>query len=349
MLDVNLFYDMGSTWMNLDLYDEYENILSYENAEGDHLHLTWTNDNYGKFVYIKVSGPNNGDWYDLELILNGQTGDDWAEENDFFDDARHLDFGEYNDMIQADDDWYEFWMEQNDQLEINLFYDMGATWMNLELYDQYQSLVSTGNQEGDHLYINWTNYDPGRSVYIKVSGPNNGDWYDIETILNGQAGDDKFEPNNNWNSAWYLNPGYYSQLMNYDDDYYRIHLVEGDKAIITVKCDYNAHLWLEEISENDGSTLYTDSSTNDGVLEIEINADHEYEAVFAVKGNNFGDWYDLDIKIENGANGKSGDDSSDPFADFDLSSIPGFPIEYIGVIFLISTISIVFLTKRKAH
>ncbi len=243
-LELNLFYNTWETWMNLDLFDEYENFLTSGYMDGDHLHLFWENDEYDRNVYIKITGNNSGYFYDLELIFNGQTGDDWAEDNDYFYDAEHLDFGYYDDFIQNDDDWYEVWLKPNDQLKIKLFYDTGYTWMNLELYGENEVFLKSGISEEDHVFLSWTNdNDYGISFYIKISGPNNGDWYHLDLIVNGDDGDDG----------------------------------------------------------NDGD----------------------------------------DSKDEN--------NEDDPFANIDFSSIPGFPLEFVGTVFILSTFAVIFFVKKKKN
>ncbi len=350
-LEINLFYDYERTWMNIDLYDEYENYLTSGDWDWDHLHLSWTNYDYSRHIYIKITGNYTENWYDIELILNGQMGDDWAEENDYIYEATYLEFGWHGGMVQNDEDWYNVWLEPYDLLEINLFYDTGYTWMNLELYNEFEGFITDSFMNSDHLHLVWTNDDYGRNVYIKISGNNIGDWYDIDLILNGEFEDDWLEENDDWNSARYMEPGRYNQLFNFDDDYYRFHLNEGDTGKIYIYCNDFASLWLEEISSDDDSILNSDYSTDDGFLELEIYANYDYDVMFAVKGENNGDWYDLDIMIDyKDGNGddKNGDDKNgvDPFSNFD---IPGFPVEIIGIAFMMSTIAVIFFVKKKNH
>ncbi|MHA1474078.1 MAG: hypothetical protein ACTSQ5_02705, partial [Promethearchaeota archaeon] len=101
-LKINIFYETTSTEMNLELFDEYGTPLATGDMEWDHLHLSWINGDYGRHLYFKVSGDHSGDWYDIELILNGQMGDDWAEENDDWNSTFDLGTGRHNQLFNFD-------------------------------------------------------------------------------------------------------------------------------------------------------------------------------------------------------------------------------------------------------
>ena len=346
-LEINMYYDTAFT-LDIELTDEYNNPHGYAiTSETWGKKLEWTAGGNYSSVYIHVYGSNIGLKYNITLII-----DDWAEENDNLNEAEFLYIEYHGGMVNYDDDWYQVWLGPNDALTIRQYCDNGYF---LELYDENETLLKTGDFEEDHYYLSWTNDVNDKYVYIKIQGIYSGDWYDIELLLNDTV-DDWTEENDFWDSTKYLNIGSYDDLVNLDDDYFSFHLKEGDTGKINIYCENHASIWLEEINSKDGSILKTDYSTEDGFLEMEFYADYEYDVIFAVKGNNAGEWYDLELKIDykddKGDNGDDGDDKNnedDPFANFDLSSIPGFPIEIVGTSFIISTLAVIFFVKKKKH
>lgn len=317
------------------LYSNYYGLITDFSIEGSHLKLDWLPSYTGDY-YIVVSGVDLGDLYDMTFWMT----DDWAEPNDYLSDATNLGFGWHGGLIQKDFDWYEVWLEPYNQIEIKLFYDTGYTDMYLDLYDEYEGFLTGGYTEGDHKYLSWTNNgEYGRYYYIKITGNGNRDWYDIELNL---IGDDDFEDNDDWYSANYMDPGNYDPLFNFDDDYYKFRVNQGETGIVLIHCDNQASLFLEEIASGDGSILNSDYSTDDGLLELNIYVEErDVYIAFAVKGDNSGELYELEIIIESGGDEKISDD---PFANLE---IPGFPM--VGTIFVISTFAVIFFVNKKKH
>ncbi len=318
--------------LSAQLYSNYYGLITDFSIEGSYLKLDWIPSYTGDY-YIVVFGTDLGDLYDMDIWMT----DDWAEPNDFLSDATNLGFGYHSGLIQKDIDWYEVWIEPYNKFEIKLFYDTGYTEMYLEIYDEYEGLLTDGYNEGDHKYLSWTNNDDyGRNFYIKITGNDIRYWYNIELNL---IGDDDFEDNDDWYSASYIDSGEHNPLYNLDDDYYKFRVDRGETGIILIQCDSQASLYLEEINSGDGSTLNSDYSTDDGLLELHIYVDFDDYVGFAVKGNNLGEEYSIEIIIEGDQNGN---DNNDPFANLE---IPGFPM--VGTVFVISTFAVIFFVNKK--
>ena len=338
-------YNTSYLWAQL--YSNTESWITDFSIEDSHLKLDWCPTYKGDY-YINVSGLDLGDFYDMDIWIT----DDWAEPNDYFHDATYLDFGHHNNLIQKDNDYYEVWLETDDLLEINLFYDTGYTWMDIELYDDNENLLTNGILDEDHLDLSWTNYDYGRNFSIKVSGPNNQDWYYMELIQNGLMGDDWAEENDYFTEARHLNLGYYDNLIQNDDDWYEVWLEPNDQLKIKLSYD-TGYAWMNlELYDENEVDLKNGTNEEDHVF-LNWTNDANYGKSFYIKitGDNYGDWYHLDLfvdfKGDDGDDGDDGKNDNDPFANFDLSSIPGFPLEFVGTVFIISTIAIVFFVKKK--
>ena len=337
-------YNTSNLWVQLYSYDY--NWLADFNVVDSHLELDWVPAS-SEYYYIRVNGPNVGDFYDIDIWV---IGDDWAEENDIQDDSEELDLGYYSGFIQNDDDWfiYNYLISATQNFGIDLYYDTAYV-LDIALIDEF------GSHHGYSIIsktwgkkIEWTAAVDNLNVSIYVHGSDIGLEYNMSLYIYGGS-DDWAEENDYWDSTKYLNIGSYDDLVNLDDDYFSFHLKEGDTGKINIYCENHASIWLEEINSKDGSILKTDYSTEDGFLEMEFYADYEYDVIFAVKGNNAGEWYDLELKIDyKDDKGDDGDNknSDDPFANLD---IPGFPIEIVGTLFIISTLAVIFFVKKKKH
>ncbi len=342
-LDQEVSIDIYNTsYLWVQLFDDMYMLLADFTNEGSYLTLDWETHHSGDY-YIVVNGSALGDFYDMDIWLTGPM-DDWAEPNDFLGESCELGFGYHDGLVQSDDDWYKVWLYPNDPLEINLFYDTVYTWMNLELYDEYENHLASSNMDGDHLHLSWTNWDYNQYVYIKITGNNNGDWYHIGLDLT--MGDDWAEENDYFYEAQHLNLGYHDELVQNDDDWYEVWLEPNDPLEINLFYD-TEYSWMNLELYNENEAFLTSGTNEEGHLILSWTNDDDYGRSFYIKitGNNNGDWYNLDLIIgDDGDN--SGDDknNNDPFADFD---IPGFPIEIVGVSFIISTFAVIFFVKKK--
>ena len=102
---------------------------------------------------------------------------------------------------------------------------------------------------------------------------------------------------------------------------------------------------FELFDENENSLL-SGTNMDGGYLNLNwTNDDFGRFLYFKVSGANNESWYDLEVNIMNEGDSKNGDNN--PFANFDLSSIPGFPFEIVGTTFIISTIALILFVKKK--
>jgi hypothetical protein len=244
-------------------------------------------------------------------------------------------------------------MEPNDALHIDHYYDWGSTTLNLTLFDEYSTELAWNGWENS---LDWTNNaDYGQYVYLRVIGESVGYWYDLNILINGQgAGDDWAEENDDYQNYFYLGLDYYDSLLNYDDDYFAIDLKTNDTLKVWVHSSAAYWLRLEWVDEFDGHTIVSDESWEDGELFLEIYADHDGKYIIAVRGENMGEWYDIDLKTDGDPTGTDDptkiDDPSDPdrpFGDFDLSGLPGYPIEIVGGVMLVAIIALIVPLKKK--
>ena len=353
--------------------------------------------------YLLVYGPDVGGVYDLNILLNGQeeNGDDWMEENDGINDAWDISFGRHDGLTQFDLDWYRVWLEPNDQLEVELYYD---------------------NQGGN--------------VYIRIDGPNNGDWYDLElkltpgtvnpispsmdwvafdsgdwaewdasvevfsetensSIYEGMLRGDitnvfltnhsvAVESNMQWNNipmdylegltsgAYDFNieadgfayPAYFgfaSTFVGKGFHYAETQLLFENLEGFTYQIlDSGRTLELESVASADLYFKMRITYTEEGLLkEIIWEGDFVDPAGIAfgkgkinlmLRDASFWDGTNTDDPTNNGTtpDDGGGDDGGDPFSGFDLSSIPGFPLEIVGSVLGFTIIAMIVVVKKKS-
>jgi len=330
----------NTSFLIAQLYsDSYDCITNFTIENSYHLKLDWFPTYHGDY-YILVYGLNLGDLYDMIFDYS----DDWAEPNDDFIDAIHLDFEYHSGFIQKDIDWYEVWIEPNDIFEINLFYQTWDTWMNLELYDEYEGFLTSGDLNGDHSYLRWKNNDNYvRSFFIKITGDNIGYWYDIELKL---IGDDVFEDNDYYDEASLLGSGYHDGMVQLDEDWYKVWI--EPKGIFEIVLFYDTeNNWMDlELYDDYEGLLTSGTQHGDSLIINWINGDQGMNFYIRILGDNNGNWYDLKLKIDTEEdNGGGGSDTgTDPFA-----NIPGFPIEIVGIVFIISSLAVILSVNKKKH
>ncbi|MCF2138808.1 MAG: hypothetical protein K9W44_01975 [Candidatus Lokiarchaeota archaeon] len=304
-LHVRLEYDRNFTELYIALYNETGYLLTVDYYSNEYSkEIAFTPDQYHSYLYILVYGPNLGDWYNLDIWWeNVSVSDDWAEENDDMWSARWLDINTYYpDFYQWDEDWYNVWLEPDDFFTISMFFDNYSWTPYLSLWDSDGYWLADGIYAGDCVYSEYQNSEIGRYIYIRITGPNLGDWYDLETKINF-GGDDWAEPNDFMSSAYELDWGYYSNLYQFDDDWFQIPTVkDGDIIHIYSTFDRdNDSLNMELVDINGNPVGYSVEDRFDGKELIwNVYGDYgDYDSIYLhIWGGNWGNLYNLNLWVE---------------------------------------------------
>ncbi|MHA1855999.1 MAG: hypothetical protein ACTSYY_08120 [Promethearchaeota archaeon] len=261
--------------------------------------------------------------------------DDEYEENDSFSEARLVHAGLYKNLCQADEDWYKISIAANDyvpELYVKLSSDMNNFQLNLTLYDLGGNILKNGtNQTGfpviQHPIFNSNTY------FLQVNGPNNGNLYDMEIII--REHEDGCEQNDNIENAWNVGSGKFSRLSQYDDDWFVLHSLTDyihKNDYIRIDMTYNTDEYLEIEFTNENYTPYNyQLKERSWGKRIEWTAEEDNVSLYIhVYGNSTGVSYGLDISKNE-------------------KSIPGYRIEAILLLFVISAVKIAHHAKRKKN
>ncbi|MBY8985229.1 MAG: PPC domain-containing protein [Candidatus Lokiarchaeota archaeon] len=344
---VELTFDHSMGDINLEVY-YYDGSLTFldGNYSIDNNEYIDVNTPWSGTYYIKVYYENNGNSYDLRWEdLSPIITDDNYEENDYDGQAYDLRSHEawwlssIDGMgIQWDEDWYIVNLDPGEErIHVELTFDhfMGNIDLEVYYYDGGLTWLDGSYSSDDNEYINADAPFPG-TYYIRVCNGNNGNMYDLfwEDLPPSTGDDDWMEENDDFWSAWYVDPSYYPDLKiaGYDEDWFQIYLNEGDTIDISISFDH---------SEGDLQLKLYDPSYSQRAESLS-NYDDEFISFTAdMQGNwrihvyhEYGDSdvkYELDIKlfVLQEDNYEENDFSWDayslsPFEGWWLSDISGF-------------------------
>jgi len=325
-LEVFLYYDTAlvGIWMDLDLYEldgAVENHLVAGTSNGGHESLGWTNGNQGQYVYIRVDGPNNGDWYDLEVKLNGGTVNPMDPSLDW--------------VAFTVDDWAEW------EASVEVFSETGnSTFYEGSLRGDINNVQLTDHSVAVDANMQWTNI-PMEYLAGFVSGAYK---FDIE-------GDGFAYPSYFGFASTFVGKGFHYAdqqpiFTNLDGFTYQI-------------LDNGLTLEIESVASADMFMKMRVTYTEEGLLK-EISMEGDFMdatgAKFAkgkIKLNlldaSFLDGTSTDNSTTDDTTSDGGDgDGENPFSGFDISSIPGFPLEIIGSVLGFSIIAMIVVVKKKS-
>ncbi|MHA1585536.1 MAG: hypothetical protein ACTSVU_10285 [Promethearchaeota archaeon] len=314
---------------------------------------------YSGVYEIALKGPNTGDQYTLQFnIFYNSPNDDWAEENDYFTQFYWLDIPIHNywgPMFNFDEDFYGFNANQNDFIQIQIFC-ASNTGLRLEIVDPgYGSVyLSDVSDDDGYLHLDYS-MDFSGVFELAVKGPNIGTQYDLQIDVQSNLPDDEYENNDFIDQAIYLNvPGNWNDLISLDYDYYKFNLGADQSAWINVYVhDSSALVQLDLIDSETGNSTASDTSIISGKLSIEVHSTGFQEFVFLICGSLDGWHYNLEVSYNSEGNQKSdsgttlNEEKTNPFENFDLSSIPGYTIEITTVFSIVTLIAIIFFVNRK--
>lgn len=257
----------------------------------------------GDTYYIRVFGETAGNPYDLVWI--SYDSDDAFEENDAFADATaHNSASEYiyrEDLVQLDDDWYEFEVEVGENrvlAELLPFSRIDA--MVLELYDDSEVLIdSIATAEGENR-LESTTLTAG-FYYLKVKGRELGGKY---ALVWSSGNEDNYEENDSLGDAYNLSTSPETDLSlidgpgkQYDEDWYSLNILSDD-SLLEARLDYfiNHEDLSFELYDADGTLLQVGSGS---ASDRSISATGLEAGVYYLKvdGPGLGSQYELEWKF----------------------------------------------------
>ncbi|MBD3256707.1 MAG: hypothetical protein GF383_16555 [Candidatus Lokiarchaeota archaeon] len=258
--DVDVYHIHSLGDIDVELYNESSGYLTGSYSPDDNETLFWTA-SYSGYYYIKVYMVNTPNNYSLEIHLN--IFDDSYEENDDFGSAKVLSNGYYSNLRCQDPDWYKVYFNDKEEFTIDLIFTNITGDLNLELRDYNDLTLKTSYSTTDNESISWIAAYTGY-YYIFVlysSTPND---YEMDIYFSGGSGDDSYEENDDFSSAWDLSKGYYSNLKCQDEDWFKFWIYEGEEFSVDiffndVNGDLDAELYDDSYNHLQGAYTSTDN------------------------------------------------------------------------------------------
>ena len=185
-LHIKLFFDIDNTSLNFTLYDGGGQILRNSTNQNSFLVIECFIFHSNTF-YLQVNGPNNGDLYDLDVVIR-ENEDGW-EPNDIIEEAWKVGPGKYTGFHQYDDDWFFLHyinenIHKNDYIRIEMDY-------NTEEYLEIEFTNENGTPYHYQLkekswgkLIEWTAEEDNLNLYIHVYGNSTGVAYELDIYQN---------------------------------------------------------------------------------------------------------------------------------------------------------------------
>ncbi|WP_371802600.1 Loki-CTERM sorting domain-containing protein [Candidatus Lokiarchaeum ossiferum] len=288
------------TYVNLKIYNASQILLESATDIGE-FEYSWMNPTFDQYLYFYVYGDNDGAVYSIDVWesqpLNPSEQD--TEVNNDRNSAFELFFDYYENMEQWDDDWYKVLVKSGDRIAIDIYSMNLSDWMNITVYSETLAIIGQGENGQFSLYF-WTNLGPDQYLYIFVNGSNVGDPYTV-SIYRDQIKDVETEPNNDQESAFLLKPNNYLDFQQNDDDWYNIWLNPYELIVVTM---YYYDISLADslnISLYEENMVFLKNGSQTGVTKKSLswtNGDLGQNISFLITGPNFGDYYSLNLWID---------------------------------------------------
>jgi len=297
--------------IDMDIYNGNYSIIVKSWTDQNHELIDFIVPSSGVY-YIKLHFGNGNNTYDLkwDSVAPGPVDDNY-EENDYDWQAYYLtpwaaSWLPYGLGIQADDDWYEIYLDPGEEhlyAELVFSHASGNIDMEVWYYDgSFTCLTgsySIDDNEKIDIFVPWAGV-----YYIKVFGDNIGNTYDL--WWEDLSSDDWMEENDDfWNSRR-VDPNYYSglKIVQYDEDWFHLYLNRGDEIEVYIKNFDNSigNLELELYGPSYEWKAGSFSSGNDEYIHFTLRTMDEPGdwriRVYRVSGDSFEDvYYDLDIWV----------------------------------------------------
>ena len=160
-LKVTITYNGTMNNMELEFYNEYGFMFgSYSDTNNETLEHTAMDMERIQFL---VYGWDNFEAYNMSIELIPFIAD--VEPNNYIYEASEIWPSYHAGNNQSDADWYQIWVNPDDDLEMWLYYDHGPGNLVMELFDEYETILLNATE--DYLY--WDSITSGQFLYFRIS------------------------------------------------------------------------------------------------------------------------------------------------------------------------------------
>ncbi|MFW9818449.1 MAG: pre-peptidase C-terminal domain-containing protein [Candidatus Thorarchaeota archaeon] len=242
-LIVDCIFSNESGNIDLDIYNSSLVRITESWTDQNHENIDFVLPKYGVY-YIRLHYGNGNNTYDLRWNTF-IPGDDLFEENDDYWSACWVDPNYYSGLmiVDFDEDWFQIYLNHGDQIVVNIYFSNTQGNLQLELYDPIDSMsyrIGSHSNITDSEYISFiADYSGDWRIRVYHEDKNSTVPYDLDIWR--YSGDDWAEENDDFWSAWWIDPGYYGGLMiiGGDEDWFKTYLEVGDIINVKIYFDHN--------------------------------------------------------------------------------------------------------------
>lgn len=305
-LIVECVFSNDSGNIDLDIYNSSFIRVTESWTDKNHEFIDFVVSSSGVY-YIRLHYGNGGNTYDLRWMTL-VPGDDLYEDNDDYWNSRWIEPNYHPNLmlVSGDEDWFHIYLNHGDTIEVSIYFSNVQGNLQLELYDPvdfmtYQ-IVSHSNTS-DSEFISYVTYMSGDwRIRVYHEDANSSVPYDLDIWL--YLGDDWAEENDDFWSAFWVEPGNYGglKIVGYDEDWFQTYLDPGDTINVLIKFDHNIGDLQLELFHPDNFLVVGSYSSNPTYHEEFISFRVQDPGNWRIRINRIsGDsdvYYDLDIWID---------------------------------------------------
>jgi len=305
-LIVDLMFIHSTGDIDLEVWDSTLVAIAWSDSVDDNEYIEINVPNPGTY-YLRLHYGNMGNSYDLKWSAtvpvddNYEVNDDWTSAYDLSTwAASWLPFGQ---GTLFNEDWFKIYLDPGEErVKADLTFNHFAGNINMELYDWNNLFIIGSYSFDDNEYLDVTVPSNG-TYYLRIFSPDpyTGNAYDLWwEDLTPTGGDDWMEENDDFWSAWWVNPNYYSglKILGIDEDWFHTYLNLGDTINVELFFNhFDGDLQLELFDPSNTHRIGSYSGDNDEHISFtaDISGDWRFRVYHAI-GNSDVD-YDLNIWI----------------------------------------------------
>ncbi|HEC40979.1 hypothetical protein LCGC14_0831960 [marine sediment metagenome] len=212
ILEVDIYFLHADGDLELEIWDPFNTYRIGSYTSDDDEYLTFTADLPGEWrihVY-HVYGDSNVN-YDLNIWFGMSHTDDEYEENDDYYGAAFIDpiNGSYPslELVYDDDDWFQFYLNFGDTVDIGIFFNSSEGDLELELWDPlFTHRLGSYSSNDDEFITYMADRDGYWRIRVYNAFADSKVSYHLEIKLGDSThvGDDPYEKNDFWFEAYWL-------------------------------------------------------------------------------------------------------------------------------------------------
>jgi major membrane immunogen (membrane-anchored lipoprotein) len=217
---------------------------------------------------------------------------DRFEPNDEFDAAASVSPGEYSDLqiVEGESDYFAVELDADREVTVNINFDHGDGDLDLAVYGPDGDEIADSTSTSDGELVAFTPNTDG-SYRVEVYGFDGASApyaLSISQLSDQSPENDRFEPNDEFDTAASVSPGEYSdlQIVEGESDYFAVELDAGRETTVDINFDHSDGDLDLAVYGPDGDEIADSVSTTDGEsVEFTPNTDGSYRVeVYGYEG-----------------------------------------------------------------